>query len=1314
MGKGKLLKAVLAACILFFFSCDDVLLSSPVSDGTDNSANTASSILSPQELSATHGGVKKIELSWKAVKGAYRYFIYAADNQFEQFEQIWETKSLNFTDTVTSGTSRYYKVIAENYAGVRSSFSSTAFGSSMASPVITSIETGSEGNSACVKWWMENCREKTYLNKINYIVTVYKEDKTTVAASTSASGSQNSVQIEGLSPKTLYYFEVEAYCTDSQNEVEVSGLIDAQTARKMIPDAPYELEAEKGISENQITLKWKLPEGVDVKTGNNEYTPHTLYFKVFRKDSDADESAYSEISQRAVPDVYESGAEFSYTDNTSLSRGKKYVYKVQSFVDGISKTVSSEKSAAETEGWLIGVPDFKARADYQKNEEGSIFTKITLSFDCTFENYGVSYSYYLRQKKTDLQRTSTETADKRFDSLVDLNNYVIQIDSPAEDSGYYSFELFTAGSQAQSADEAYTAVSAPGEFVVTENAGLIPVIEGFEVTGGYADGCAVSFIYNSSYKYTLKWMNVIDGENQGEESLELSESDLDLSGNPLTAHYYHPAVSGQSRIYILEANNNGITSQSRIEQTVKTLGTADIIFDSKSYDTISFSWKDVQLADSYEVTAEYKDVPSLSIIIDEEKITHSGDTNYCSIEKPSGWNNALYAGKPVTVKIVSKNSSTLSSSAAEKDGSLIGPALIETQAVSYDASSLTIRWKKAEGAYGYAAGRARCSDGTSAKAESTDTYFIKADGSEILVEGEKVSEERVTVTEDGDYLVLTDKYAETTPAETSQVSYKKNQSMLAWGLEYQYSVVPVLSEDDFVFVCDEENKKMILDSSSAVLYSNLMSVSAATTGWGLKVEASKAADGKKVTVRWNQPFGCSSKLKTPSVYYREYGTSGRWKYLTNTVASDAASLSLNVTPQSASGAYEFAVAYNTLNTAITLPASLEESFKTVMDEENSPEEELNKGYAMGLTGVYAGYAGDYTEQISWNPYDFDERKTGPDRYTLQVLNMNDSSDWVDIAEISVNKASGDYGTIAVVSAEKAVSAKIEQVRNGNSILQIKPVFDLNGGNNTSGVLKVLRDYKHYYRLKAERTYSDGTDEITVTSSVGDDYSAYGWRQVTDEELAKSALLALSYAFYLNDGGKEDYSNATKQFKYGGSGDYTDSKGGSAYFSDRAGATYDIGVGKYKHHFSFDGYSPEQLTPGGINASFLSLTQELSSCGIRGDADSYVYSFKGKVVSKEDKLVLGVSVGTKYTWDSEGKNYLTVKASDSETGTIYDAVITYSVPDEDSLKVQVTRGNNTVTAVDTDSLDVRKQWFPMQIHSQTRYEITNSDYGWWIK
>ncbi|MDY4189859.1 hypothetical protein, partial [Treponema porcinum] len=237
-------------------------------------------------------------------------------------------------------------------------------------------------------------------------------------------------------------------------------------------------------------------------------------------------------------------------------------------------------------------------------------------------------------------------------------------------------------------------------------------------------------------------------------------------------------------------------------------------------------------------------------------------------------------------------------------------------------------------------------------------------------------------------------------------------------------------------------------------------------------------------------------------------------------------------------------------------------------------------------------------------------------------------------------------------------------------------------SNTNGLLKVLRDAKHYYKIEAARK-AGGT---VIRASYGNDKSVYAYREITDEELVKSSLLVMAYAFYLNAGGNADLSNVESHFKYGGDKRFGSEKSFVKFEERYRGG----GIGKFMADYQFTNYAPLQLMPSGLTSSVISITTEKQSVNIQGNADNYIFKFSGEQV-------------------------LTVKTGDKNNSLDYGGVIYLTVDNDSSLKVTLQRNGTeeTNTVVSTTDRDVRRSWFPMQIYKgDKQYWLKDSSYGWW--
>ena len=198
------------------------------------------------------------------------------------------------------------------------------------------------------------------------------------------------------------------------------------------------------------------------------------------------------------------------------------------------------------------------------------------------------------------------------------------------------------------------------------------------------------------------------------------------------------------------------------------------------------------------------------------------------------------------------------------------------------------------------------------------------------------------------------------------------------------------------------------------------------------------------------------------------------------------------------------------------------------------------GYQFSLVTFYATEpvktAETFSETINWSIDQSNGRKRGVgdgitgDCYEIQVLNKNCGSKWFPIATISKN------GEVTRVNQDWY---DIDWVNNGNNSLTLTALNTATKSEFTTstrltrgstqapaitgehdGLLKVQRDYKHYYRLIAKRINSNG-DEIQavlgdITSTLHDDTAkapVYSYRKISDDEFVKGITLIVADAVY---------------------------------------------------------------------------------------------------------------------------------------------------------------------------------------------------------
>lgn len=1325
---------------IIFSSCKYDLISAPKNDGnTSTSLGMGDTIEAPTGLSASQGLKRKIVLSWDSVKNAKQYQIFAAETPFDSFVQQGETSGTetSFTIEESYGQTRYFLVKAVNYYGTVSSGSTIVSGTTLDVPIITEISANGSGESMNIYWWMGN--EEAYQNKVSYSLSVYTENDSLVEGLSIFIGDDKaSAIVNGLSASTEYKFTVEA--KNSDGESEISDKTTKETAHKIIPSAAKDLKASQGEAKDKVILSWTLPEFIDYYDKKTQiYSECPLYFTIERKLTSAADSSYQYVSKYVGSSdsslenaynfgEYEEGKEVTFED-TSAVRGKQYSYRVRSYTDTVSDTITSddEASLSYTEGWKLSEAAFSLSSVHntEESDSGTKIVSVSVDFDLSFDSLQKEYIYEISEVRTDFSASESDQAKviKTSDKIEDLSSYLhtiaINEENKASVQGFYSYTFNIKDTNGNVLES----LAAANTVTVTDDADLIPEITSFTIKDGYKDKFILSWNAIEDAEYTLIWNSLIDGELSERESLTLSGDDYSVNDDTVT--YEHTALSGESRYYTLTAVKNGIPDSKQYGSLCQTLGTAKPVMDEPDYSTITIQWPSVQKADSdYVITAYYVDDSNKTSIIDEANTSLSEEEGIvtCTITKPEGYDDWKVSGKAINFSVAAKNTDTGDQTSSENiEVRTLGPALVGTEAEkdSIQETRLIVRWNKIDGAKGYIIYRTKYmydDEWTKWEFSKADTYYYNTTTDEILANGETASSSQVKIALSDNTYTLTDYYC----AQTDTTSaYQTNQAQINWGIPYGYVILPVKgNKDDFNFGSDEEYLTITSGNSNVIYTSALKDEITATTGFGLNIAAQKAENTKTQKIEWYEPYFGNSL--TPTLYRRLAGTNNLWRRVDSSVFTSTGTnqSSAQYSPSGVDSTistsdfmfteeqylpYEYAIRYTSGTSAST--TTLTDSYLNLLSSsleinkaedsengrytysENVDIEQKNKGYLLNIP-IKAGYGGNYStteenelyysEKLTFEYWDYDTRSLGPDSYSVYMLNADLSADWVKVSQFDKN--------LTTLTNEDLNNLDLIINQDG-TILRLWPKGIKNGTSNTSsGLLKVLREPKHYYKIVLTR------NDISVNGEIGSDYSIYGYRQATNEEIAKAALLELSYAFYLNGGGLANYSNISERLKYGDDKIISTSNGGNASFTkgEYYWTTY---TGKYHASYSLNNFAPEQITPSGITSSFLSLTSDSSSNGgfrISGTADYYIYHFASTEI-------------------------INITNTNSDLDINYDASIEFTCSSNKSFTLKITRNSQTETLVSSTSSEAeRKVWFPMYLNgdSDATYALTNTSYGWW--
>ncbi|MDR0456887.1 MAG: hypothetical protein LBH20_09435 [Treponema sp.] len=1181
--KNRIFAAV--AVIFFMSACQDSFAPTPVipREGVLNGG----AISPPGNLVATHGKKRSIELSWDEVPGALRYNISKANNPLEAFVQCGETTEPYFNLTVPPGITNYYRVSSVTPNGKVSAQSPYVMGSSLAQPLISDITDITE-SSAAVTWYMENVSDATYKSDLLY--TIYCFNGATEVAQIALDGSQlteNKAVFNGFSANTMYEYQVEAYLKSDQNASEKSDKMDAATARRFRPGAPIDLRASHGAAANEITLSFELPDTVDIALGDNLYDPKPLYFvisKRFYSDSGTNEYYkvclyFGSISGNVVKPGdasfpgYVPGETVRWTD-TSVSRGVKYEYQVQSYVDDTIKLISSDSSKSNAVGWALSEGSLSfGKIEYTINVMGTLYESAKMPLNFKFDPLDESYNYVLIENIEPLNDTHGNDPDVNierripFDTYDAICAYIPEMNfnqkttETAPGRGVYSYAV-----EIRLDDDVLDTVKTIGKKEVSEDTEPITV-ENFSVQDGYTDKFILKWEYRADRKYELFVVNA-DGSNPVSIGSVNDTPSNDATVMDYSYTYTTGVTPGLTRYFAIKPSRDvggsfkdgqmvyaGLTSQ--------TLGIPEAELSGEpSYSAITVAWIEAQKADTYRVRYRYTgetDYQTAGILKKEAfSVDAAGKFKYAF--KPEGTEiDIAKAGKEIQVQVDALNEGLrkivgggeISTTSAEDiKTSLVGPAYLGLSASKADmAQEIEVSWNKVSGAAGYYVFR-RQFNMTNTAEEGTESvvYYIPAveadsiniTGKNLLLDSTNAKIDTTTVKAavvfaDGRYR-LRDNYMPDSDYTGGIYNrhtdpYKNQQNDMIQGNPYRYWVVPVingaaLASIEFVYGKDGNNKNTdiayytIQENSSPITYTGAIAAleknngEGFTIGFGRNVIATKGTykstpsgnvnDGVKIT--WSPPprlaavAGAANLRYT--VYRRESGMSDWDTLKTDVTVPEYIDVQL---PNEGRGrAHEYFIGITKAGATV---ASDPRNSRRFIDLCYTQRDEMNRPFMLGfmlemvkmesVSRNEQKVGNDFAEEIKWKSAGIKHRdgvgyKWGINGYELWVMNRNIDAEWHLMKEIPYNDILDQLDQNIMVT-------------------------------NSTGLLKVMRDYKHYFKVRSyvlnddnEKIYCPDppfTYEYWVGSSTTGylknqetDYIKWGARQITTTEFIKIASL----------------------------------------------------------------------------------------------------------------------------------------------------------------------------------------------------------------
>lgn len=1220
----KIYFAVLFAAAAFLASCNNGLLPMSVSEsGIVVSGGNSRNIEPPPMVTATKGRKQKIILDWSSVSKAITYNVYASPTPFDTFVKIGETKNNSYTYNISPGLTRYFKITAVNYLGIESESSMIVTGASLACPVITELTTESDSNNehttTTINWYMENAEQYSPVLQYELVVSGGSEEKTFQIDGSDTSNTTFSIQ--DLPSLTALNFQISAFLSSSQTDVETSLKVNLTTHGKLTPDAVTTFKASKGDAPDKITLNFNLPEVYNTVTGTTDgissIEMFPLKFKIwYKKETEAGwtlltGSGASDFlycngnTTKPNEDNYVPGNTITYKA-TGLSAGTIYNFKIQSYVyDSTTNSkidgITSGNCVAETSGWTMGKPSLVTKDfEYQTGEFGAVGNQETkkvsasLEFGAVWDNFGNedAFKFILEETFTDLDNNPSKSKRYFFNTISEINNYKKLISLGTQDidqdgiptftsdqteEGYYTYKIFVvdASTTEETKDSAValTEAPAPGTILVcTED---IPTFANWNIQDGFSSKVKLSWQNeNSSYTYTVSKYPVDKNHNKTGDEIIINKINNSIIKDSDTSKIWETedtVESGLIYAYTLYADYTTSSGKDRHVPSdtlyAETLGTPVIEFagDEAKYSSITWEWKPVQKADSYKISLlgnEYSWDSSQNGIdgsTNAPEITYSDNKFTFQINKPEAYNNSTESGKDWTAKVEAFNTNNTEDNKTENSENVftLGPARTNVTAeIAKWTDNLSVSWDKVKGAKAYAVIRIRCElNGTPDSKADADVYIVSANpsgkASDVKYNGNNVDPSMAKAITSEGKIVLTDIVKEMISEGSA---YEKNQDMLGWGYPFQYTVLPLESEND-----DIDGSKYILGdkNQAGVEYQNINSVSkkGSTRGHGINVKATKSEDPRKINISWERPYFESGDNPTPYLWYSESGKNN-WKLSVQTegncqyITEENIFTAFDFTPPVRTGAYDFAVTYKTNQKPQNAYLNNMNNIKdTIPNSSEKSTENLNKGYAFSIELSASNISEKdeegnttegFTEMLQWTLWDYSKRAVGPEsNYVVSVFN-NDYS--TVIKDDSGNITDDGWRKVCDITKEGVVSinnpdAYNTEIVNSGTNLTIKPKTVNPNTDSYDGLLKVLRDYKHYAKITATRNNSDG-NPITASFADGtftdENFSTYTYRKIRDAELARCVSLIVADAIYqagISSGGDRNCDGQDKDTSF---------------------------------------------------------------------------------------------------------------------------------------------------------------------------------------
>ena len=487
------------------------------------------------------------------------------------------------------------------------------------------------------------------------------------------------------------------------------------------------------------------------------------------------------------------------------------------------------------------------------------------------------------------------------------------------------------------------------------------------------------------------------------------------------------------------------------------------------------------------------------------------------------------------------------------------------------------------------------------------------------------------------------------------------------GIKYTYTVLPVLKADDAATISESLEDEVKLTGEK---YANLNKVQTIgyTAGYGLNLEASKAEYTDRVVLTWDIPTNNDKKERYPIIYYKAKNASSWTKVKDLTDSKRNYYVFDSIPSADRLEPLEFAVTYNGSFATASATDPTDKAYKKYLAKIENAQIVAGEAKSIGYMFTLPAITGtkteetDYSEKALWKTYNTESdvaRAVGPESYTLSLKNLNNNADYKSLVAYDKD---GENGTVTTYGWADATITQNNATGTTTRTVTVKPNF-LNtdaGAGVHNGLLKVQRDYKHWYQITASRTskadyykFSSFDDEKIAkpASTIVAHSEDYACRKITDKEFAKCIGLIICDAINktsVSSGGSNtcagnaggafylEHTSTTKTVKWGtNNGNYQ-----HIFDSGNVGDTtkpiisgWTIKLDNAAHRRSADGHNLYYLCTNNDDTGGMKVFHETGFASYGGASDSPT-TVNFTMGEQGSKGVSGASDGVKTSWKYE--------------------------------------------------------------------------------